>query len=68
MAGDAEPLLGPARLREVRDFWLEHLAGPDALVLPSQADHARWFAGGEELDRACVYVAHSPAPLCSAAS
>ncbi|KND87006.1 hypothetical protein TOPH_08352 [Tolypocladium ophioglossoides CBS 100239] len=50
----AAPHLTPALLRAVRDFWFEHLAGPDSLVLPTSSDSERWFFGGDELDRVCA--------------
>ncbi|KYK56483.1 hypothetical protein DCS_03483 [Drechmeria coniospora] len=53
-ANDLRSALTPALLAEVRDFWFEHLAGPDSLVIPVREDSMRWFAGGEELDRLCV--------------
>ncbi|KJZ74954.1 hypothetical protein HIM_05685 [Hirsutella minnesotensis 3608] len=49
-----EALVSRARLVEVRDFWFEHLTGPDDLILFKQEHGKRWFFGGQELDRACV--------------
>ncbi|POR36995.1 Uncharacterized protein TPAR_02804 [Tolypocladium paradoxum] len=54
MTSSVKPHLTPALLREVRDFWFEHVAGPDSLVMPTWDDSKRWFFGGEELDRVCV--------------
>lgn len=41
-------------LKSVRDFWYEHLPGDDDLVVPGQATHQRWYAGGAEFDKACL--------------
>ncbi|KAM3503241.1 hypothetical protein MY10362_004322 [Beauveria mimosiformis] len=41
-------------LKSIRDFWYEHLPGDDDLVVPGQAAHKRWYAGGAEFDKACV--------------
>lgn len=53
-ASGPESLLMPALLRDVRNFWFEHLAGADSLVLPSADEVQRWFAGGAAFDDACV--------------
>ncbi|TFA98217.1 hypothetical protein CCMA1212_010075 [Trichoderma ghanense] len=47
-------ILTPEVLLSVREFWFEHLSGPDALVIPSAADNKRWFFGGPEFDKLCV--------------
>ncbi|KAH0490674.1 hypothetical protein TgHK011_002131 [Trichoderma gracile] len=38
----------------VREFWFEHLSGPEALVIPRLEDYKRWFSGGPEFDKLCI--------------
>ncbi|KAL7792458.1 hypothetical protein V8C37DRAFT_380373 [Trichoderma ceciliae] len=47
-------ILTPDVLLSVREFWFEHLSGPDSLVMPSAEENKRWFFGGAEFDRLCV--------------
>ncbi|RFU74976.1 hypothetical protein TARUN_7257 [Trichoderma arundinaceum] len=47
-------ILTPDVLLSVREFWFEHLSGPDSLVMPSVEENKRWFFGGEEFDKLCV--------------
>jgi hypothetical protein len=47
-------ILTPDVLLSVREFWFEHLAGPDGLVMPSTEENKRWFFGGSEFDKLCV--------------
>lgn len=47
-------ILTPDLLLSVREFWFEHLAGPDSLVMPSADETKRWFFGGADFDRQCV--------------
>ncbi|KAJ6446790.1 delta(14)-sterol reductase [Purpureocillium lavendulum] len=54
MSAAVKDAVTPALLREVRDFWFEHLTDPKALILPTFADNKRWFMGGPALDEACT--------------
>ncbi|KAL6884972.1 DUF924 domain-containing protein [Trichoderma longibrachiatum] len=47
-------ILTPEVLLSVREFWFEHLWGPDALIIPKPEDNKRWFFGGPEFDKLCV--------------
>lgn len=47
-------ILTPDLLQSVREFWFEHLSGPDSLVMPTTDENKRWFFGGPEFDRLCV--------------
>ncbi|KAL6867006.1 DUF924 domain-containing protein [Trichoderma novae-zelandiae] len=47
-------ILTPEVLLSVREFWFEHLSGPDALVMPSAQENKRWFFGGPDFDKLCV--------------
>jgi hypothetical protein len=47
-------ILTPELLLSVREFWFEHLSGPDSLVMPTTDENNRWFFGGSEFDRLCV--------------
>ncbi|KAL6909100.1 hypothetical protein GGI43DRAFT_379915 [Trichoderma evansii] len=47
-------ILSPDLLLSVREFWFEHLAGPDSLVMPTTDENKRWFFGGAEFDKICV--------------
>lgn len=47
-------ILSPDLLLGVREFWFEHLSGPDSLVMPTMDENKRWFFGGAEFDRLCV--------------
>ncbi|KAK1242280.1 hypothetical protein MKX07_000266 [Trichoderma sp. CBMAI-0711] len=47
-------ILTPEVLLSVREFWFEHLSGPDAFIIPSTEDNKRWFFGGPEVDKHCV--------------
>jgi len=53
MSAAVKDAVTPALLREVRDFWFEHLTNPKALIMPSFEDNKRWFFGGAALDEAC---------------
>lgn len=46
--------LTPALLKDVRNFWFEHLSNEDSLILPGQSDMKRWFIRDAEFDKACV--------------
>ncbi|KAL9485225.1 hypothetical protein ACSS6W_004014 [Trichoderma asperelloides] len=41
-------------LLSVREFWFEHLSGPDSLVMPTTDENKRWFFGGADFDKLCV--------------
>ena len=56
MSAAVKDAVTPALLREVRDFWFEHLTNPKALIMPSFEDNKRWFFGGAALEEACTYV------------
>lgn len=47
-------VLTPALLRDVRNFWFDHLDGDAALILPGQSDTKRWFMRDDSFDDACV--------------
>jgi hypothetical protein len=47
-------ILSPELLLSVREFWFEHLSGPDSLVMPTTDENKRWFFGGPEFDKVCV--------------
>lgn len=46
--------LTPALLKDVRNFWFDHLSGEDALILPGPNEMKRWFSRDAEFDKACV--------------
>lgn len=46
--------LTPNLLKDVRNFWFDHLSGEDSLILPNQDDMKRWFTRDAEFDKACV--------------
>lgn len=56
MTTDISSVLTPACLKEVRDFWFEHLPHDDELIVPGKTANARWWAGGPEFDTLCAYV------------
>ncbi|UKZ51289.1 hypothetical protein TrVGV298_005047 [Trichoderma virens] len=47
-------ILTPDVLLSVREFWFEHLSGPDGLVMPSTEENKKWFFGGPDFDKLCV--------------
>ncbi|PTB66267.1 DUF924-domain-containing protein [Trichoderma citrinoviride] len=47
-------ILTPEVLLGVREFWFEHLSGPDALIIPNAEANKRWFFGGPDFDKLCV--------------
>lgn len=46
--------LTPALLKDVRNFWFDHLTGEDALIVPGLNEMKRWFSRDVEFDKACV--------------
>ncbi|KAJ5579956.1 Tetratricopeptide-like helical [Penicillium hispanicum] len=51
---ELQQVLTPALLRNVRNFWFDHLNGDTALILPGQSDMQRWFTRDDSFDDACV--------------
>ena len=54
MTAGIESLLTPALLREVRDFWFQHLDNADSFVIADQEAGKRWYMGGQAFDQTCV--------------
>lgn len=41
-------------VRELQQFWFEHIKSPEEIALPGMKDFGRWFMGGDEFDGQCV--------------
>lgn len=48
-----ESIITPKVIKDVEDFWFEHLASADELVIPSDVATEKWFFGGPEMDKLC---------------
>jgi hypothetical protein len=56
MATDISTVLTPECLKDIRDFWFEHIPHEDESFVPGKTTNMRWWAGGEEFDNACGQV------------
>lgn len=59
MASGTKPTLKELNydlLDELRSFWFQHIKNGDQICVPDMSVMKPFFMGGEDFDRACVYV------------
>lgn len=56
MSEQLRSIITPVVIRDVQDFWFEHIPDRHELSVPGAATHQRWYFGGEAVDKICVYV------------